>query len=167
MQGSYLHWTQTARVTITHQTIICWKIAPTLEYPWQSKLLCRCTTEPLNIGRGADMKINCCRLHMGFFQTFNCSKLARTLSGRKLQPQKICRDGKERCSKQLTLQSWHFSFRTWMTKYALMFLFLKTYTKAKTTCNCKKSQQTPSKYLPVTVSLDFQSPFEKTAPVLT
>lgn len=122
MQGSYLHCKQTTRVTITHQAITCWKIAPTLENPWQSKLLCRCTTEPLNVGRGAGMKINCCRVHIGFFQTFNCAKLAPTLPGRKLQPQKICRDGKQRYSKQLTLQSWHFSFRASMTKYALVFL---------------------------------------------
>ena len=68
MQCSHLHCTQTTRVTITQQKIICSMLAPTSEHSWQRKLLCWCTnSEPVNIGRETDMKINCCRGAYGLF----------------------------------------------------------------------------------------------------
>lgn len=110
-------------------------------------------------------------MHMGFFQPFSCSKLAPNLSGRKLQQQKNCHDGKQSYSKQLPVQtSEHISTITSEYPWQSMSWYswnnsepINAWRKGKTTDNCKKSQQTPSKYLPVTVSWTFRSSGEKTA----
>ena len=82
---------------------------------------------------------------MGFFQPFSCSKLAPNLSGRKLQLQKNCRDGKQSYSKQLPEQNQYYNFRASMTEHVLIFLEqLGTYKRLKERQNYRQLQKEPT-----------------------